>query len=204
MDETALYDALRECVNRQVLVPDPTAGLERYAFRHALLQEAVYDDLLPGRADAAALGVRPDARGQLRPATRRTRPSSPITGTRPTTCRGPSRRRSRPARPPSARYAFPEALAQYERAIELWDQVPDAEARAGRDRVDLLASARRRRPLPRAGAGRRRTSRPRSGSSTRPADPVRAGLLNERLGRYAWIAGQGELAEAGATGPRCA
>ncbi len=48
LDEAALYDALRECVNRQVLVPDPSAGRERYAFRHALLQEAVYDDLLPG------------------------------------------------------------------------------------------------------------------------------------------------------------
>ena len=48
MDERALYDALRESVGRQVLVPDPTAGVERYAFRHALLQEAVYDDLLPG------------------------------------------------------------------------------------------------------------------------------------------------------------
>ena len=48
LDEVTLYDALRECVSRQVLVPDPTAGVERYVFRHALLQEAIYDDLLPG------------------------------------------------------------------------------------------------------------------------------------------------------------
>ena len=57
LDEAALYDALRECVGRQVLVTDTAAvtagaagaaGTERYAFRHALLQEAVYDDLLPG------------------------------------------------------------------------------------------------------------------------------------------------------------
>ena len=27
------------------------------------------------------------------------------------------------------------------------------------------------------------------------SDPVRRGLLHERLGRYAWIAGQGELAK---------
>jgi DNA-binding CsgD family transcriptional regulator len=43
---TADYeDAVREAVARQLLVPDGTAGL---AFRHALLREAIYNDLLPG------------------------------------------------------------------------------------------------------------------------------------------------------------
>ena len=46
---------------------------ERYAFRHALLQEAVYDDLLPGERTRAPLGVRPDARGSSPVAT----PSTP-------------------------------------------------------------------------------------------------------------------------------
>ena len=40
-----LEEALREAVAHHVLVPD---GADRYAFRHALLQEAVYGDLLPG------------------------------------------------------------------------------------------------------------------------------------------------------------
>src|SRR6476646_1336393 len=48
IDETALFDALRESVGRQILVTDPAQGVDRYAFRHALVQEAVYDDLLPG------------------------------------------------------------------------------------------------------------------------------------------------------------
>ena len=38
-------DAVREAVAHQLLVPD---GSEGYAFRHALLREAVYADLLPG------------------------------------------------------------------------------------------------------------------------------------------------------------
>lgn len=42
---TSLDEALRAAFDQQVLVP--TRG-ERYAFRHALLAEAVYDDLLPG------------------------------------------------------------------------------------------------------------------------------------------------------------
>jgi DNA-binding CsgD family transcriptional regulator len=41
----ALDDALREAVSAHVLVVGEGSG---YAFRHALLQETVYDDLLPG------------------------------------------------------------------------------------------------------------------------------------------------------------
>ncbi len=42
----AVYDeAVREAVANQLLVPD---GADGYAFRHALLREAVYSDLLPG------------------------------------------------------------------------------------------------------------------------------------------------------------
>ena len=37
--------AVREAVTHQLLVPDGTEG---YVFRHALLREAVYGDLLPG------------------------------------------------------------------------------------------------------------------------------------------------------------
>jgi DNA-binding CsgD family transcriptional regulator len=38
-------DALREAIAHQLLVPDGTQG---YTFRHALLREAIYNDLLPG------------------------------------------------------------------------------------------------------------------------------------------------------------
>ena len=38
-------------------------------------------------------------------------------------------------------WAFAEAQVQFERALELWDQVPDAAQRTGFDRVDLLARA---------------------------------------------------------------
>ena len=45
LDAGALEEALRAAVERNVLVP---VGSASYAFRHALLAEAVYDDLLPG------------------------------------------------------------------------------------------------------------------------------------------------------------
>jgi hypothetical protein len=74
--------ALREAVAHHVLVPD---GSDRYAFRHALLQEAVYGDLLPGervrlhatyarllaeRDGASAADLARHADGRARPARR--------------------------------------------------------------------------------------------------------------------------------------
>lgn len=60
VDDAALEHALRALVEGNVLVP---ARADGYAFRHALLAEAVYDDLLPGervrlhQAYAAALAT---------------------------------------------------------------------------------------------------------------------------------------------------
>ena len=106
---------------------------------HVLLQEAVYDDVLPGertrwhsafaRTLEARTGVDAPHAAELAyhwyaahdlP---RALETSVAAG-----------------RAAEARYAFPEASVEYERAIELWDQVPDAEARAGVDRIALLAS----------------------------------------------------------------
>jgi DNA-binding CsgD family transcriptional regulator len=192
MDEPTVYEALRECVGRQVLVPDPKSGFERYRFRHALLQEAVYDDLLPGErtrlhsafartleardagthAHAAELAYHWYAARDLPRALEAAVDAAEVA---------------------EARYAFPEATTQYELAIELWDQVPDAEVRAGADRIDVLAAL--------AGVARfYEATRAVLHIQTairlvdEAADPIRAGLLYERLGRYAWIAGQGDLA----------
>src|SRR6266496_2674896 len=46
LPEADLLAALRAAVAHQVLVPDPAT--ETYAFRHALTQEALYGELLPG------------------------------------------------------------------------------------------------------------------------------------------------------------
>ena len=123
------------------------SGVDRYTFRHALLQEAVYDDVLPGertrwhsafaRTLEARTGVDAPHAAELAyhwyaahdlP---RALEASVAAG-----------------RAAEARYAFPEASVEYERAIELWDQVPDAEARAGVDRIDAPGLARRRRQVP--------------------------------------------------------
>jgi DNA-binding CsgD family transcriptional regulator len=192
MDERAVYDALRECVNHQVLLPDPSSGDERYAFRHALLQEAVYVDLLSGE------------RTRLHSAFARALESTAAGGSRTAELAYhwyaahdlPRALESAVAAGVAAeeRYAYPEAVEQYERAVDLWDQVADAEVRAGRDRVDLLAALANvagYQDAARAVAHIQAAIRLVDEST----DPVRMGLLNERLGRYAWIAGQGDLAK---------
>ena len=194
MDEATLYDALRESVQRQVLVADPTAGVERYAFRHALVQEAIYDDLLPGErtrlhsAFARSLerrgGDDPNQAAELAYHWYAAHDLPRAFGASVTA-----------GQVAESRHAYAEASTSYERAIELWDQVPDAADRAGRDRVDLLSTA--------ASVGRfiepaRAVDLTRTaiGLVDATADPARAGFLNERLGRYCWIAGQGEAAQA--------
>ena len=64
LPEDELLDGLRAAVGGHLLVVESGEGAERYAFRHALVQEVVYDDLLPGerrnlhRAFAEALEAR--------------------------------------------------------------------------------------------------------------------------------------------------
>ena len=96
-----VLDGAREAVAHQLLVTQPDGT---YAFRHALVGEAIYEDLLPGERTAlhAALARAMEATRAARRRRGRAAPSSPATGTARTTCRGRSARRSRRARARSA------------------------------------------------------------------------------------------------------
>jgi DNA-binding NarL/FixJ family response regulator len=199
MDENLLYAALRETTARQILVPDARSETERYVFRHALLQEAVYDDLLPGertRLHAAfALTLEAAATTRNREMGQDASHAAELAyhwyaaHDLPRAFDGALRA----ARAAEASYAFPEALAWYQRALELWDRVPEMVAQTGSDRVDVLTAA----------AGVARFSDPtRSVAHIRTAlalvdevaEPERAAMLHVRLGRAEWINGHGDLA----------
>jgi DNA-binding CsgD family transcriptional regulator/tetratricopeptide (TPR) repeat protein len=138
--EPALLTALRDAVDRGVLVVD--TELERYRFRHALLAEAAYAELLPGertrthQSYAAALTGRPDLRDRS--------PAGAAAELAHHLDLAGDRGAALPARVEAGRaaegvYAYGEALRQYERALSLWEQVDDAEARTGRP-VDWVFS----------------------------------------------------------------
>jgi DNA-binding NarL/FixJ family response regulator len=129
--DAAGYDtALREVVSHQLLVPD---GADGYTFRHALLREAVYADLLPGErtrlhgAFARLLHGRSDrSAAEL---AHHSLASHDIRGAfvASVAAAAEAERLGAPA----------EAHEHFDRALSLWEAVDDAAALAGIDRVHL-------------------------------------------------------------------
>ncbi len=181
--EADLLPALREAVGRGLILPAED-GAGGYAFRHALLQETLYADLLPGERTSLHASY---ARALSEDAD----PSDPALAAElayhwseahdlpraleASVAAGRAAERS---------YAYAEAQAQLERALELWDRVPDAESRSQLDRVGLLERAAR--AAWGASASSRAIAHVRAAVNLVDADsePVRAGLLHELLGEY--------------------
>lgn len=178
-----LLAALREAVGRGLILP-AEGGAVGYVFRHALLQEALYADLLPGERTSLHASY---ARALSEDAD----PSDPALAAElafhwseahdlPRTLEASVAA----GRAAERSYAFAEAQAQFERALELWDRVPDAESRSQLDRAGLLERAAR--ALWGASASSRAITHVRAALDLIDAgrDPVRAGLLHELLGEY--------------------
>ena len=192
LSPAAVMDGAREAVAHQVLVTDADG---MYGFRHALVGEAVHNDLLPGEDTelhsriATALEDCPELLGDVPEATAAAelachwRAAHELSRSLGASVRaGIAAKRV---------YAYAEAGRQFERALELWARVPDAEARAGMDRAEVLrhaatcAIAR--------GEASRSVALIREALAALDADaqPVRAALLNLRLGHSLRQAGAG-------------
>ncbi len=137
LEPRALREALREAVDGHILAVQDD-GL--YRFRHALLREVVEADLLPGeRAErhlalARALERRVGAGAQVAAARR---PPLRRDGDPPPALAAAVRAATAAERV----HAYAEVTALLDRALALWDRVPDAEALAGADRVTVLVRA---------------------------------------------------------------
>jgi DNA-binding CsgD family transcriptional regulator len=138
LPDAALDDALRSAVSGHVLVPEP--DMPAYQFRHALLQEAAYGDLLPGErvrlhaAYARELRLRLDQRPNLAAELAHHAESShdlPL-------ALMASVRAARHAR---SVHAHSEAQRHLERALEWWPRVADAEELAGESEAELYLAA---------------------------------------------------------------
>lgn len=179
IEDQPLVAALREAVDRCVLVHDPATG--RYGFRHALLREAVYEELhdperrvLHARLAAALDG-------------RRTADNAPERAHH-WDAAGDARRALdaslEAAIAAEEVYASGEALRHFRRATELWDAGDGEREDVPMDRIEALARA----------AEAARMSGDYEGATTlclqaldrfdHVDDPGRAARLYERLGRY--------------------
>src|SRR4051794_22950230 len=187
LDGRTLNDALRESVSSHIVV---TGASDRYAFRHALLREAVHDELLPGeraqlhRALAAAL-------------------EETVAGGAPATAQRAARiahhylaAGDQPAALAAAMragvaamdvQAYEEGAELFGRVLELWGRVPEPEALAGEDEASVLERA--------ASCHLRSDDVPRAEALTRralalvddAADPRRAATLYGLLSRAQWV-----------------
>ncbi|NGN64022.1 AAA family ATPase [Streptomyces sp. A7024] len=128
LGEDELIEGLRAAVGANVLVPAaPDEDGDGYRFRHALLREAVIDDLLPGertrlsRRYAEALEADP---GLVRPEERVTRLASYWYYARDAAKALPAVVQA--IEETRERHAYAEELKLLERAMELWDEVDEA------------------------------------------------------------------------------
>ncbi len=184
-DPADLTVAVREATFHNVLVADPNGT---YAFRHALLQQAAYDELLPGErqalhaAYAAALSDHPAwaataaaAAGELAhhyAAAKDSARALPASMTAAAAAAGTQ--------------ALDEAHGLYEQALALWDAVPDPAGLAGCDRAELLQRCSDAALL--AGASARAIELVQSALEELEGSPdgTRAALLHWRRARLLW------------------
>ncbi len=189
LSEDDLNVALRDAVEAYLLVSE--SSIAGYSFRHALVREAIYSDLLAGErrslhlrlaraigeqsgfvaadsAVAAELAHHWYAAGELAAAL----PASVAAGVAA-----------------EELYASSEAWLHYERALEMWDAVDPAPSELPFERLEVLRRA--------ADAALRIGEEDRAialaqevlARTDERAEPVQAALAHERLGRYLWMAG---------------
>jgi DNA-binding CsgD family transcriptional regulator/tetratricopeptide (TPR) repeat protein len=142
--EEDLEGPLREALASQIVVTDPVPDGEGYRFRHALLAEAVYDDLLPSarRRLHAAYSAILDAR--LVPQGAEAVGHLSALAYHATAAHEPARALRAwigAARAAANAYAFAESMDAYERAIDLWDAVPEDDRPEGVDAAELHSGA---------------------------------------------------------------
>ena len=188
-----LLESLREAVDRAIITTDPASA--RYRFRHPLIAEAVYEDLLPGERIRwhAAYATALEATPRLGDAS----PSRAAAELANHWLRAGEERRALPAlvaaaRSAQAAFAQAEAFGALDKALAIIDVTPEAIDDLDIGLLDLTRMA--------AEAAQA------SGDFARavelweravllidPAeDPVAAGLLHARTGEAYWLIGDGE------------
>ena len=190
LTDRQLDGALGEAVASQLLVTRP--GRDGYDVRHALLREVVDADLLPGERArlhaglAHAFSEQPEVTGV-----------SPAVATAELAVHWDAAGEAAEALPARVRagqaaelaHAFPEARDHYERALELWERVPEPGRPAGLDRVDLLDHTAQA-AISTGAVGRAIELVEDAVGRVDPADePVRAAVLLARLGDHRRVAG---------------
>jgi DNA-binding CsgD family transcriptional regulator/tetratricopeptide (TPR) repeat protein/energy-coupling factor transporter ATP-binding protein EcfA2 len=199
MPTRVLTDALRTAIDDGILaIVEDAEGSSAYAFRHALLREVAYSQLLPGERIRlhGAFANRLLARGDQGARVEASELAYQLDGAR----------QFRHAVPvlieagevAERAFAYGQAGRRYARALDLWDQSGIDALATGLDRVWAMQRAAECALL--SGAHDRAVELGRGAiallEQAGHADPVRLGVLNERLRWYLWESGDRAAAEA--------
>lgn len=140
LEERVLTPLLHEAIERHLLTNDNGNG---YSFRHSLLREAVYEQLLPGERQrlhrSFAEALERSKRGTVADDARAARLSHHWHA-----AGEPERALTHAAAAAASAegvYASAEALRHYELALEVWDEVDDPEQTYGMTKCSLLERA---------------------------------------------------------------
>ncbi|HWD85195.1 MAG TPA: AAA family ATPase [Solirubrobacteraceae bacterium] len=192
LDHTAIQGALREARAEQILVALEDGS---FAFRHALLREVLYDDLLPGervelhRALAGHLEERhPAGEGPEVERAALVAAHYAAAGDQPAALRA-SVQAALAAR---SAHAYGEAADLAERALELWPRVLEQERHVDLDHVGLLVFAAQAHSI----ADDRARSEVLLQSAVAEVDadrePVRYASVLDQLARIQWAMNRGQ------------
>ena len=186
----ALLAGLREAIAHHVLVQEHDSDV--YRFRHALLREALLDDLLPGERGPlhAAIGRALAADRSLSASGRSVAAELAAHWFAAHDLPAAFAASAQAGAEAEGMAAYAEANRHFERAAELWDAVSPQQRAGVPDRVELLRRAAEAihftGDTDRALALCRRALDLIDESS----QPMLAAGLHERIGRYLWTAGQ--------------
>ena len=190
--EGELERPLREALASQIIVTDTSMDIDAYRFRHALLAEAVYDDLLPSErrrlhaAYAAVLDARPVPDGVEGASLLSALAHHATAAHEPTRA---LRAWVGAARAATASYAFSAAMTAYERAIDLWDAVPADDRPDGVDAAGLHHEASLAAMLTGRPDRAMDFARVSVNLIDRDRDLERWAAASERLARASWVSG---------------
>jgi len=187
--EDRLLVQLRQAVEEQILV---VAG-DGYAFRHSLVAEAVAAEAMPGerirahRAYAEALTALDGSAAEL--AHHWCAAGDPVRGLIASVDAGLAAERL---------FAQSEAGHHFDRAIQLWYEAPPARTEVALDLVDLCGHGAQAAYLDGDISRAIALLRKALAELDADSDPLRAGMLHERLGRYLWANADSEAESIGA------
>lgn len=182
-----LTEAIREAVEHHLLVPTAPDETPGYAFRHALVQEAVYEELLPSERthlhatyaqaiERASDGSQGGSAGRAARLAHHWLMAHDLERALPAALDA--------AHAAESAYAFAEAQVFLERALELWPKVSPSALPPGTDRTAILEAAAE--AAAQAGDPRRSIDLVRAALAEVDSSrsPMRAGVLQHRLAWY--------------------